>query len=143
MPERSDELELTALESALRDLRPHGATLDRAVLMYNAGRAAARGWRWPLATALVSALALGLGIALLVRPGPTVNERVVYVRVPVVEPTNSEPEIEGDPPIEAGEGSWTRYLLLQEQVLNRGLDGVPPPRESAKPPTVESVLNPL
>src|SRR5262249_30724133 len=68
---------LNARAGALAGLKPRPAALDRDALMFRAGRASApRGWKWPLATAALSLVALGLGIALLVRPQPQVVERI-------------------------------------------------------------------
>lgn len=142
MSERSEDFDVTALESALRELRPRSETLDRAVLMYRTGRASARGWLWPTATLFSTILALVLGVALWIRPVPS----VVYVAVP---PTRND-EVSASPPSppladQAERGAWSRYLHLQEQVLLHGLDGLPsPPNETEEPPpSLESLLNSL
>jgi hypothetical protein len=140
MSERSEDLDVTALESALRELRPRSETLDRAVLMYRAGRASVRGWVWPAATLISAVLAIVLGIALWIRPTPP----VVYVAVP--SPRNKEVSSSPpSPPItdQAERGAWSRYVHLQEQVLLHGLDGLPaPPSETEEgPSSVESLLN--
>ena len=121
MSERPEERQLTALESALRDLQPMPETLRRDVLMYRAGRASARRWAWPTATALATAAALVLGIALLKQPAPHVVERVVYLSAPA----DAAPET---PITESGEGrgSWSSYVHFEEQVADHGLDAVPP-----------------
>lgn len=143
MSERSEERELTALESALRDLRPHPETLDRAALMYRAGRASARGWAWPAATMSAVALAMILGMLLLLRPAPSVIERIVYQPAPSPEPLRMSSE-ESIPPLsdETSRGAWSHYVHLQEQVLQHGLDGLPepstPPPEQT--PSLESLL---
>jgi hypothetical protein len=142
MSERPQDPELTAVEAALRDLRPRPEALDRAVLMYRAGRASARGRLWPAATALASAVALVLGIVLLLRPAPPVVERVVYLPAPAEggrgEPADHAPQT----PRDGGDGgSWSSYVHLQEEVLDRGLDGLPPPPAAPEqPPSVESLL---
>ncbi len=142
MSERSEERELTALESALRELRPQPEALDRAVLMYRAGRASARGWVWPSATLFAAALALVLGIALWIRPDPP----VVYVAVP----SARNDEVSASPPSppstdDAEPGAWSRYVHLQEQVLLHGLDGLPAPSSAPEEPSrdIESLLRPL
>jgi hypothetical protein len=141
MSERSEDPELTALESVLRDLRPKPEALDRAVLMYRAGRASARGWGWPMATMLSTLVAIALGMAWWVRPEPAVVERIVYVTAPPRE--NSEPPSPESPPDDTGRGAWSRYVHLQEQILNRGLEGLPSSSgPSEEPLNLESLLRP-
>jgi hypothetical protein len=133
---------LTALERALRELRPQSNALDRAVLMYRAGRASVRGWIWPAATLFSSAGALVLGIAVWLRPAPP----IVYV---AVSPARTESLSAAAPsPALADDlerGAWSRYVHLQEQVLLHGLDGVPslPSAAHEPPPDAESLLNSL
>ncbi|HWG45226.1 MAG TPA: hypothetical protein VN688_20850 [Gemmataceae bacterium] len=153
MSERSEDLELTGLESALRGLQPQVETLDRAVLMYRAGRASARGWGWPLATLGATTLAIVLGILPLIRPAPVVVERIVYLPAPQPQPPAPTPEESVTPstpdsivvePLDASPRS--RYLRMQEQVLRWGLDGLPMPPPAApteEPPTVEQLLQSL
>jgi hypothetical protein len=142
MSERLEEREITALESALRELRPQTEALDRAVLMYRAGRASARGWIWPLATLLSTSATLVLGIVLWIRPAPA----IVYVAVP---PVDNETILPVPPsPLLANElerGAWSRYVHLQEQVLLHGLDGLPPPPSATDEPPLDagSLLNSL
>lgn len=134
MSERPEELELTALESALRDLQPIPETLRRDVLMYRAGRASARRWAWPTATALATAAALVLGIALLKQPAPHVVERVVYLPAPV-ETAPETPITEGG----EGRGSWSSYVHFQEQVADHGLDAIPP-EKTEQSPSLDALL---
>jgi hypothetical protein len=142
MSERSEDRELTTLESALRELRPQSEAMDRAVLMYRAGRASRRGRIWPLATLFSTATALILGLALWIRPTPP----IVYVAVPpapsdaVSDAPASSPLVEDTEP-----GAWSRYVHLQEQVLLHGLDGLPSsPRSTDEvPANAESLLNSL
>ncbi|HEY7156736.1 MAG TPA: hypothetical protein VH575_22395 [Gemmataceae bacterium] len=146
MSERPEELELTALASALRDLRPSPEALDRAALMYRAGCASAHGWGWPLATAAAGVLATILGVLLLLRPAPPVVERVVYLPVPQPESPVTQPEESAPPfPDDAGRGTWSHYVHLQEQVLDHGLDGLPAPSNAPQEqtPSVESLLRSL
>jgi hypothetical protein len=142
MSEKPEDLELTALEGALRELHPRTPALDPAVLMYRAGRASARGWLWPLATLGATMLALVFGVLLSIRPAPP----VVYVAVP---PAGNE-EVSPSPPSspladETERGAWSRYVGLQEQVLLYGLDGLPSPSsETEEPlPDAEALLNSL
>ena len=150
MSERPEERELTALESALRDLRPKPETLDRAALMYRAGRASARGWVWPAATALSTLAAIILGMAWWVRPEPAVVERIVYVTAPSGQPNGATSAREGQDhlspkltPDEGSRGAWSRYVYLQEQILKRGLEGLPSTSASPeKPLNLEALLQP-
>jgi hypothetical protein len=142
MSQRSEDFDVTALESALRELRPSSEPLDRAVLMYRAGRASARGWIWPATVLFSSALALALGIALWIRPAPT----LVYVAVPA--PRNDEVSVSPPAPSRADDperGAWSRYVHLQEQVLLYGLDGLPalPSDTGEQPSSIETLLNSL
>jgi hypothetical protein len=142
MSERSEERELTALESALRELRPQSEAMDRAVLMYRAGRASAHGWIWRVTTLFSTAAALVLAIALWTRPAPL----TVYVAVP---PAHNDTDF--DSPSSSGlvqdaqRGAWSRYVHLQEQVLLYGLDGLPPSPGAIEEAPVdrESLLNAL
>src|SRR6185312_11241280 len=144
MSERSEERELAELESVLRDLRPEREGLDRGVLMYRAGRASARGWGWPLASLGTATLAAVFGTLLLFRPTPAIVEHVVYLPTPETEPERIVPS---EKPLVGGsaDDAWQRYVRMQEQVLNRGLDGLPQPPTSShdEPATVESLLNAL
>jgi hypothetical protein len=141
MSERSKDFDVMALESALRELRPRSDTLDRAVLMYRAGRASARSWAWPMATLFSTALSLVLGISLWMRPAPP----VVYVAIP---PARND-EVSVSPPSsphanDAVSGAWSSYLELHEQVFRDGLDGLPaPPSTPEETPSLESLLQSL
>lgn len=142
MSERSEERELTALESVLRGMRPMQATIDRDVLMYRAGRASARSWPWRTATLFSTTVTLALSIALLIRPAaPT-----LYIAVPHSRNDEISPSPPTHPPEDGTElGGWSRYVDLQEQVFLHGLDGLPaPPSATEGPhPDAESLLNSL
>src|SRR5581483_8701869 len=136
MSERSEDQELMALATALRELQPQSDTLDRAVLMYRAGRASVRGWVWPLATAVATTLALVLGVFLTVRPSTLVVEQIVYmpVRADVPQPpSEKQPDSILPPAPEAlvmeplDSGPRGRDLQMEESVLRWGLKGIPPP----------------
>ncbi|HTU93152.1 MAG TPA: hypothetical protein VMF69_23940 [Gemmataceae bacterium] len=142
MSERSEDRELTSLASALRELRPMPDAMDRAVLMYRAGRASARRGVWVTTTLFSSAVAVVLGITLWVRPAPP----VVYVAVPP--DPNASVSAAPPPPLPASapeRGAWARYIHLQEQVLLHGLDGLPAsPSNTEEPsPDVESLWKSL
>ncbi len=137
MPEPSEGVNLNDLESALRELRPHPETLDRAALMYRAGRASARGWGWPVATMVSGLAALTLAIVLCIRPAPA----TVYVAVP---PPRSDAVLSSPSPLsteDAEFGAWLRYVQLQEQVSLNGLDGLAPSSEAEEiPSNLDSLL---
>ena len=133
---------MTALESALRELRPQSETMDCAALMYRAGRASTRGWIWPLSTLFSSAAALILSIALWTRPTPS----TVYVAVPLAHSDAVSDSASSSPLAEEAErGAWSRYVHLQEQVSLHGLDGLPASPDAADepPPDAQSLLNSL
>lgn len=142
MSERPEDLDVKTLESMLRELRPPSDSLDRAVLMYRAGQATARGWIWPTATLFSTTLSLVLSMALWLRPAPT----IVYVVAPL-----DRNEQVADTPLSSSltmdfeSGAWSRYVHLQEQVLLHGLEGLPPPtRETDEDPfRIESLWNSL
>lgn len=153
MPEQELNPGLSALADALAGLKPRPAALDRDALMFRAGRASApRRWAWPLATVAVSLVALGLGVALLVRQ-PRVVERIEYVRVEVPVPAPPTPET---PPVptpadapslvtheeEAPPLSGVRRL--EDHLLRWGLDGLPPAPHAPPPKeTPDSLLRSL
>jgi hypothetical protein len=140
MSERSEESELTALESALRELRPQPETIQRDALMYRAGRASVRGWIWPAATFGSATAALVLGMVLWIRPQPP----VVYVVVPAPAEEASPSPISSPLADQTERGAWSRYVRLQEQVSLYGLDGLPAPSGTDEsPPDAESLLNSL
>jgi hypothetical protein len=148
MSERPEERELTALASALRDLQPSPEALDRATLMYRAGRASARGWGWPLATTVAGTLAAVLSVWLLLHSSPPVVERVVSLPAHTAQPESpvTRPE-ESVPPLpdDADRGAWSHYVHLQEQVLDHGLDGLPAPSSAPQEqtPSIETLLRSL
>jgi hypothetical protein len=146
MSERNEDQELTALASVLRELCPQRETVDRAVLMFRAGRASARSWVWPLAAMLSTSVALALGIAGWLRPAPSVVERTVYVAAPA--PAAPERR-DGDAPApetlslpdDVERGAWSSYVRLQERILQDGLDGLPaPPSAPEKSQSLEALL---
>ncbi len=142
------DLELQAVESALRGLAPVAGRLDRDRLMYRAGAssqlaAARRPWTWPsVAAVLAAALATELFV-LATRPAPAVVERVVVVR-DVPSPPDSSPipqagapapaavaggsrasSVAGDTLAQAAWASSSDYQRLQNLVLRFGLDALP------------------
>jgi hypothetical protein len=133
----ADEADVKDLESALRGLRPQ-TNLDPVALAFRAGRASARGWAWPLAAGASATLALLFGFLLLLRPGPSVVERIVYVSVPApkdVPPESPSAEPAGPPATEDPDvPKWLASFnpnRLSEQILRHGLDGLPPAAEPA------------
>lgn len=142
MSGRSEEGELTALESALRELLPKSGGIHRDVLMYRAGRAAARSRLWPAATLVSTTMALVLGMVLWIRPAPP----TVFVAVPVAQNHEESASVAAPPRGDDTErGGWSRYLLLQEQIALHGLDGLPvPPSAADDPPSdAKSLWNSL
>jgi hypothetical protein len=149
MPERADDPEVMDLESALRGLRPR-ADLDREVLMYQAGRAAAgRGWGWPLATAAALALVATLAIRLFTLAPPAVERIVLVPAAPAPQP----PRESGASPLPAQEPTritppesaetpdaflYPSPHPLRDHVLRWGLDGLPPAPELAPTPPSDS-----
>jgi hypothetical protein len=152
MPEQPSSAEIAALEEALTALSPAPVSLDRDRLMFRAGQAvASRGrWRWPASTAALAVVASALGAMLAFRaPVETeklkVVEKVVYVKVkePMKAPT--QPKTEPDEIISTSSANSEDpgpvafslgYFQLQDQLLKRGLDGLPslppaPAQESA------------
>ncbi len=152
MSERSQERELTVLEAALRELHPRSDALDRAALMYRAGRASVRGWIWPLATAAATTLAVVFAVLWTTRPEPLVVERIVYLPVstsvpepPVEKPPESTPPPVPEPLVMQPLDSSLRgrSLEMEESVLRWGLKGIPPPPPAPplpETPTVEQLL---
>lgn len=142
MSENTEDRELTAIASVLRQLRPKTEPINRSVLMYRAGRASVRGWLWPSATVISSAAALVLGIALWNRPVspisfvtvPFTQNTMIAVAPPLPRVTNA-PE----------DGAWARYLQMQEQVALHGLDGLPVSSGESEetPASLESLLKSL
>jgi hypothetical protein len=155
MSERSEDRELTALETALREFRPQLDALDRSVLMYRAGRASVRGWVWPATAAITTTLAAVLAVLLMVRPVAPVVAQIVYVPAPAEVP---QPTVERQPesaPSPAPEplvmepldwGPLGCYYQMEESVLRWGLKGIPPPPPAPplpETPTIEQLLRSL
>ena len=110
-PENELPPELKAVEAELASLRPREDRLDRERLVFRAGQTSAGGDRasrgaaargaWPAAFAGMTAVAAALAVALAVRPGPQVVERVRIVKVPVASDEAAESRTdtrEGDLP---------------------------------------------
>jgi hypothetical protein len=129
--------ELTALETALRDLAPAAAVLDRDALLFRAGQAAApRRWFWPAATALSSTAAVVLAVLLACRPTVFVDR---VVPVPGEQPAPAGPDpFETLVPQVRVPLRLPPNRQLEENLLDAGLDGLgkspPPPSPSFLPP---------
>ncbi len=96
-PEQDIPSDLRSLEASLASLRPASGGLDRDRLMFLAGQESARRSRlrplaWPAALAAMTGAAAALLAALLVRPGPAVVERVVYVPAPAAQSAPESPQ---------------------------------------------------
>jgi hypothetical protein len=126
------------LEKSLSSLLPAPGRFNRDRILFRAGQnSAPRRWLWPCLSAGLAMLSAGLLTMLVMRPGPVVEERIVYlsleVPAPPVTPPTESPEIATAPP----ESSWRqgpRYYQVQEQVLRWGLDGLPEPAPLAPLP---------
>lgn len=133
------------LESSLRNLKPKGDTFSADRVLYEAGRASARGWLWPMMCVCSMFLAVGLGVCLLLQPAPTVIERIVYIPLP--EPVSPPEPKESPSPDLKEEGTYTSlpampevpsdsYLHRRNQVVRWGMEIFPQTtiRKSIKPP---------
>lgn len=130
--------ELTALETALRELPPSLGQLNRDRLMYLAGQTSAtnspvsaqRHIAWPLATAALALISLTLGGFLIFTQRGA--ERVVYVDRPSVAPSpativasnENKPSENSQHTIPTG----PNYFELRNLVLAKGLDALPLPQ---------------
>jgi hypothetical protein len=147
MPQIPSDPELRAIESALGGFIPVPSRLDRDKLMFQAGAASARSaarrrWVWPSIAATLTAALVFESLALAVRPGPRVVERVVVVHEPVPGTATSAARAEAIPnpapadfvsearsPVQLPLAvSWpvtSDYQRIQELVLLLGLDALP------------------
>jgi hypothetical protein len=139
MSERPLGPELAALESALLALAPAPAGINRDRLLFRAGQASAsrRGWAWPAATAALALVAVALGSAWLLRPGPPERVERVYVRVPAGDKGIQASPMETPSPSRRADAAplapergneWDdteRYLKLRNQVIALGADSLP------------------
>lgn len=142
MSEERIDPDLAPFEAALRPLAPSPSTVDRDRLMFLAGQASAQrhrivAWTWPGMAVAATLLAGVLGVMLVVRPEPSVVERIVYVALPQQDARPHAPD-EGPaatPPSLAGSPSPSavEYLRLRRLVLARGIDAVPEPKPSDVP----------
>jgi hypothetical protein len=134
-PEKSDP-KLVALESALASLAPAAGSLNRDLVLFQAGRAAAlkRRWLWPCATASLAlfsgALSVFLALSLQAQPPP----QVVYVRVgndPSQAKSQAEPELSpGDFTVSSVDRANPRSaplscFHLEQLVQHWGVDALP------------------
>jgi hypothetical protein len=151
--------DLKAFEAALGGLVPAESRLDRDRLMYLAGAAAAtprssapatRSIRlpalfWPIATAALFLVALGLGALVAIRQP---LERIVYVDRPAARMNPGDtpsltahwPQIEL-PVVADRDRSSGSYLALREQVLLLGLGALDAPSGPAEPADHSDVRN--
>jgi hypothetical protein len=136
------EDELSETEAALGSLVPARGRVNRDLVMYRAGQAAARPpavWRPGLAavTACFAMVALGEAVLLARRPETRVIERVVMVREPAPEQAGGPGPVvpleraDTSPPRAPTATELTDYERLAGQVLRYGLDGLPGPSPAA------------
>jgi hypothetical protein len=156
--DRSNEFpsELKPFEAALGSLMPAGSRVDRDRLMYLAGAAGAtiplpapiprlHCAIWPCATAAMALVSLGLGSLLAFRQP---QERIVYVSHPAA---NADPSISPSFPQQYEDteprvasrlnSSGFSYLVLREQVLQRGVDALDAPVRGAHGANPSDVRN--
>ena len=157
MSESTSDPKLAALEKSLTALVPVPGRIDRDQLLFRAGQASARTrpWLWPTSTALLAVVACVLGTALVMRPGSTTVDRIVFVPVPqstVISPTPTPSAVVsttspgalssiGD----AGNlwASSAEYLQQRNQAIRWGVEALPPAPSMAstmQTPSVESML---
>jgi hypothetical protein len=141
MSEQTREPELAAMEAALRGLAPAPAGIDRDRLMFLAGQARRprAGWLWPCATAALALLSAGLTGALVLRPTPEPVERIVFIPSP--SPEAFAPARDDETPRVPDRQAVLGYFQLRDQVLNRGLDGLPELPPAPPPPPRDSLDN--
>lgn len=129
-----DEHDLSKLEHLLAGLRPSAAGLDRDRLMFQAGQTAhgPRRMLWPAATRLAAAVAVCLGLVVLLRPEPAATVQVVYVdrEIRVQVPSQPESPAPLPPPEREGPASPAAaanlsYWQLHELAVRHGVDALP------------------
>lgn len=149
------EADLTNFTQALRGLKPDEGNLDRETLFFRAGQAAVpRNWTWQVASAASSFLALLFGVMLLVRPGPAVVERIVFLPAslpaPEMAPARADEVTPWEdpslilPPPSYSLPRWPSargYFHLQEQVSQWGLDALPEPVSTRAEPSSREKLD--
>jgi hypothetical protein len=113
-----EELEL---ETALAHLLPAKTSIDRDLLMFNAGRQSVRNhtWMWHATAAL---LAVALTVSLATRPGTKPAEPNDYVLHDSTTATGTFTP--SGPPI--GQSKFS-YIQIRNVILNQGLDALPMP----------------
>jgi hypothetical protein len=136
-----DEKDISELERALGGLRPARAGFDRDRLMFQAGQASApRRLLWPAAAGLMTAVAVSLGLFMVLRPAAEPVIEVVYVKHPVVapQPAPAPPKSPEPQPAPEREGATTpsvlatsSYWRLQEIAVRHGIDALPEPAAPA------------
>jgi hypothetical protein len=151
--------DLKAFEAALGGLVPAESRLNRDRLMYLAGAAAATpsgnqpalrigripALLWPIATAALFVIAVGLGaLAALRQPA----ERIVYVDRPAARANSADApsllaQLPRVGPSTAADRDTTSgsYLALREQVLRLGVGALDVPSGAAEPPDRSDVRN--
>ena len=125
MSENTRDPEITTLEAALAELAPRPAAINRDRLMFEAGRRAAQRHSWLApGIAAVLASAVTMAVALL---GYHPEPRVVQVQVPAA-PVQGFSQFQEALIID--DARWERRaeaLRLRNDIIERGLDALPPP----------------
>lgn len=140
--------ELSAIEAALGSLVPARSRIDRDLVMFRAGQAAARApsrsrRAWIACAASLGLVALAEALLLAHRPPQPIVERVVVAREPAKPPVEvpHESAVAAKPaaPVSGSSANEfalgrTAYERLAEQVIRYGLDGLPAPAATAWAP---------
>ncbi|MBN1910093.1 MAG: hypothetical protein JW818_10165 [Pirellulales bacterium] len=146
------EPEVSPFETALASLRPSGDRLDHDVVMYQAGwragqaaarrRASTTGWGRTILASVVSAVAAGLLVGVMLQPGPTVVHQKEKEKGPT-DARETTPERPLDPAwkmlasspdstVHQSDENAKRRLMQEErwrrQMQRRGIDLDSPPR---------------
>jgi len=130
----NEPTDLTAFEQGLAEVPPNQGSFQRDTLLFAAGLAAGRRGRlWPVATAALALVSVGLGATLLLRSPSVVEvERVVYVEkdlAPTPQPPAPEPPSpqQERPPLAAAPlpPEWFEGLRLRESAIRGVFSSTP------------------
>ena len=141
MSQNIHDPEMTKLETALKALDPRPATLDRDRLMFLAGHRSAvrRGWLLPCLSAALASAATLLAVVLLWQPEP----RIVRMPAPMA-PIPSSPQPTAV--LAINDTQWeeqAKALRLRNDILQRGIEALPPPSFSdarTQPLSIDNLL---
>jgi hypothetical protein len=143
---------LQGVADGLAALVPAAPRIDRDRLMYEAGRAAAvglptpkqpSGWLWPLSTAALALVSVGLSAVIF--SGAGVREQVVDVERGSARPAgNAETAgvFEHRTPSQSRTADSESYLVLRARVLAGGVDALPDAPSGSAATLAPASLNP-